>query len=100
MAAIPQELPTARRRWAVSVGATLALAAACVLVALALSLRDGRKLFSNPFAPQVVIRPTDDSASGAAWLESRGRAEGGETPMFSWPLENTLTCAISPDLFE
>jgi hypothetical protein len=100
LAAIPAEMPVERRCRAVWVGAIGALAAACLLIVLIWSRPAGRSPGTSRSAPQVALRPPDDSAGHSSWLEARRSRDGAEIPKFTWPLDNSLTSVISPDLFE
>ena len=53
---------------------------------------------SNP--DHQVTPPHDDSARIAARAGGQGLPNWTEPPRFSWPLDNTLTSMIPPDLLE
>src|SRR5688572_25756127 len=80
-------IPAPRRRWAV--WAVAALAAACLLAALAWPRRDGAGPGPREPERQVVHRPPDDLDGIAAGREARRVLDGAEPPPFTWPLEET-----------
>jgi hypothetical protein len=118
LAAIPGERSGSRRRWAAWGGLTGALAAACVLIALARLRHDGKPPVpssqTSPSAHRVadpspgptasMPRLQDDSAGIAAWRDSRRIQEEAEMHSFNWPIKETMPVMVStkipPDLFD
>jgi hypothetical protein len=103
LAAVPVATPAPRRRWGVWAGVVGAVAAACLLAALAWPKRDGKS--PEPIVPaaQVTPRPPDDSANIAALLKARRDLDEAETTPFTWPLPETSPIAaasIPPDLLD
>jgi hypothetical protein len=134
LATIPADAVIVRRRWvmpAVWAGVAGPLAAACLLAVLNWPRRDGtdrgtRSRLDKSVQQSVAIaRPKstesanaqsargamppkfdlgDDSASIAAWRETRRVLEGAEMPAFSWPLKaappTAASTSIPADLLE
>jgi hypothetical protein len=96
LAAIPAGRPIPRRRRVLWAGMAGALAAACLLAALAWLGRDGKGPVPSPSMHESAhaqgaglppaLRP-DHSAGIAPWLEARRALDGGEMPTFTWPLQ-------------
>jgi hypothetical protein len=95
-------------RWRLSLALAGGLAAACAVV---IFLRWGSSQRSRlePFAvahrdrttPRQPFTPQHgDSATIEARLRARGQENASDSPRFSWPLDNTLTSMITPDLLE
>ena len=102
LATIPAERPTARRRWAVLIGA---LAAACLLALLAWQRRGGNESLPSPGKGDSANRVAlDDSARIAAGRQARRVLDGEEPPTFAWPLDETspltVSTAIPPELLD
>jgi hypothetical protein len=106
LAAIPAPRPTLRRRWAAWVVAAGALAAACLLAALAWQGRDGERAVRlvptsksvDPSRNATLVsppapRPADDSA--AAWRQTRRLLDGADVPAFTWPLPEAPPRTVS-----
>jgi hypothetical protein len=99
----PQRL---RRRWALAL--VSGLAAACG-AAILLRWGSSRRIELEPTTVasrekskpghQDTLQP-DDSARIAARPGAQRPLDGSETPRFSWPLDNSLTSVITPDLLE
>jgi hypothetical protein len=92
----PTVQPQLTRRLAVVVAA---LAAACLLAVLAWPRR-GRndpvtRPDTNPSANRVARPP-----SSPPWREARRTLDETESAPFTWPLRNTLTTSIPPELFD
>jgi len=100
----PLRPPARGRRWAVGVGAAGTLAAACLLAVVAWPPRDGKNPVASPGAnlsvDPFVARPVDDSTSTSLWREARRGPDGAERPAFAWPIRNTLSVSIPPDLLD
>src|SRR5262249_5165711 len=88
LAAIPAEKPIGRRR-AAWIGAVGALAAACLLAVLVWPERGTDPITGTIRPVHPVASSPDDSASIAAWRQSRRVLDGAEPPAFTWPLEAT-----------
>jgi hypothetical protein len=98
--------PRPRRRWALAL--VSGLAAACG-AAILLQWGRNRRIEFEPTTVasreksqpghQDTLQP-DDSARIAARPGAQRPLHGSETPRFSWPLDNSLTSVITPDLFE
>ncbi len=107
LAAVPARVPTPRR-WAVRALVAGALAAACLLAALAWPRRDGQPPGPAPAkqeaARTVTPQPPQPPPGVAAWARAGRDPERAELPPFTWPLGEappaTLAAAISPDLLE
>jgi hypothetical protein len=97
---------SSRRRFALAIGG--GLTAACVLAVLVLSwggkrtdFRPAAVLVGNSEEPDIPITTVpDDSATIALRPGLLGLPNGLERPRFSWPLDNTLTSMIGPDVLE
>jgi hypothetical protein len=111
LATIPAAIPIPQRHWGVWVGALGASAAACLVVVLAWPGRVGKNpVLSYPASQSARLptpptpRPPDDSASIPALREARRVLDETETPMFTWPLPETLPITLStsipPDLLD
>lgn len=106
---VPGAFPTAQasatpRRWAVSAAVVAALAAAILLACRAWPGCDDTNHRPIPAtsvstSPGAVL-PSDNSASIRGWREARLILDGAEPPPSAWPLGNTLSMAIPPDLLE
>jgi hypothetical protein len=83
-----------------------ALAAACLLAALAWPRRAGTSPVpaKGDSAHQVTPRTPDDSASLAALVQARRALDSAELPPFTWPLGETapvmVATAIPHDLLD
>jgi hypothetical protein len=101
LAAIPAARPRRCRRWAVRVGG--ALAAACLLAALAWYGRPGLvpRPAGSDLAAHGVPRPEEGPGRSAAWWQARRVLDEREIPPFAWPLPRTsalrVSTAIPPD---
>lgn len=93
LAAIPTHV-TARPRWPTRLALIAASAAAVLLVVLRWPQPDDKKFVLKPVTNQPALLSPDD------WLESRHGLNQAEPRTFAWPLNNTLTSAITPDLLE
>ena len=108
LAAVPSRMRAPRRRWAVRALVAGALAAACLLAALAWPRRDGKAPAPGPakqeVAHKVPPRPPEGPPGVAAWVRAGRDPEAAELPPFTWPLGEappaTLATALSPDLLE
>ena len=108
LATIPAERSIPRRRWGIRVGAIGALAAACLLVAIAWPRRDGensiRGLKTIESAHKVTRRLPDDSAPIASLRAARKVLDETEPPTFTWPLPEPspirFSSSIPPDLLD
>jgi hypothetical protein len=78
-----------RTRWLLVSG----VAAACLAAVLAWPRGGGNKsvpgLRGQPSLQPVTIRPTQDSASVAAWGNVRRSLNLSEVPTYSWPLQDS-----------
>jgi hypothetical protein len=97
LAAIPAARPRRPRRWAVWFGG--ALAAACLLAALARYGRPGPGQVPRPagsgLAAHGVPRPEEEPHGSAAWWQARRVLDEREIPPFAWPLSETSTLRVS-----
>jgi hypothetical protein len=106
LAAVPPIRLAPRRRWGVWAFVAGALAAACLLAALAWPRRAGPAPgpAKGDSAHLVTPRPPDDSASLTALVQARRAPEVAELPPFTWPLGETapvtVASAIPHDLLD
>jgi hypothetical protein len=108
LAAIPAGRTIPRRFWVVGGGLVAAVAAACVLVALAWRGHDDNHPVPTPptsrSAHAVTPQPRDESTPSAAWRDARSVLEESELPAFNWPIKETVPVMVStkipPDLFD
>lgn len=104
LATVPAAMPAPRRRWGVWVGMAGALAAACLLAALAWPERDGQGPGPETNATSPPVTPRTPDAAGVASLGARRNPDGAETTIFTWPVEETsplrVSTAIYPDLLD
>jgi hypothetical protein len=91
-----------RRRWAVRVGLAGALAAACLVAALAWLGRNGKNPVPSPRPNEVVHQlPTpraDDAARLALARKARRDLNDQEMPPFAWPLPERAPLKVSTSL--
>jgi hypothetical protein len=93
LAAIPTRV-AARRRWPARLLLITASAAAVLLTVLGWPRPDDPNTVLKPAMNQPALLSPDD------WLEFRHGLNQAEPRTFAWPLNNTLTSTIPPDLLE
>jgi hypothetical protein len=105
---LPKPLPARRRRWAAWVGVGGAVAAACVLAALAWSNRDSKPpeqiTGTGTTAQQAGPSAPHDFVGIPEQMEARRIVDGTEMLTFRWPVPvtsaATLSASIPPDLLD
>ncbi|HEV3142664.1 MAG TPA: hypothetical protein VGZ47_02150 [Gemmataceae bacterium] len=93
LAAIPAVVPSPRRRRAVWLGLTAALAAALLLGVFIWQGRFGKRSVPEPeksvSVQPVRPNPSPNPAEVRPWQEARRDLNAEETPAFRWPLAET-----------